>query len=63
MRLIDVKTRDIVEAKLGMRYAALSYVWGAKSETLQVLRNLPDGLPRTIEDSIQATAQLEIEYL
>ena len=31
LRLIDVDTRDIIEPKTVVRYAALSYVWGSRS--------------------------------
>ena len=76
--LVDVRRFCLVRAKPGMRYYALSYVWGPSSEDsladralrsnidiLQKERALDDSLalPKTISHAMQLTALLEEDYL
>lgn len=63
MKLIDVTTRLIVDASPAFKYAALSYVWGYGPAPTVAIDQLPDQLPRTIEDNMEATAQLGIKHL
>ena len=64
LRVIDCTKRAIVEAPVRCRYVALSYVWGGLSLNIDTnARVLPPGLPRTIEDSIEATLLLGYQYL
>lgn len=57
LKVIDCKSRVVVPASEGCKYAALSYVWGeAKSGT-----NLE--FPATIEDAISITRALGLGYL
>ena len=64
LKVINCKTRIVIEAPVGCEFAALSYVWGAK----ELNRASDDGLlpkeaPMTITDAIQATLRLGIQYL
>ncbi|CAD6446554.1 e05c4300-f911-4919-b47e-71c89540d9fc [Sclerotinia trifoliorum] len=77
-RLIDVKRRCIVRAPAECRYLALSYCWGAPSETNKHLKledktivwlygknslsNNPN-IPKTIRDSIDLVFDLGERYL
>ncbi|KAL1615554.1 hypothetical protein SLS54_008959 [Diplodia seriata] len=63
MRLIHVPTRQIIHASPDMKYAALSYVWGSVAGPMQFREELPENVPRTIEDCLFASAQLNIDYL
>ncbi|TQW07111.1 heterokaryon incompatibility protein (HET) domain-containing protein [Cordyceps javanica] len=65
--LIDCKQHCLVHGLQGMRYVALSYVWGKTGRDF----NLPerrygvplDGLPRTISDAIAVAKSLEYDFL
>ncbi|KAH9884408.1 heterokaryon incompatibility protein-domain-containing protein [Cubamyces lactineus] len=69
-RVRIIETKDIVN---GARYVALSYVWGARSQTHQTTTaNLPtrlrdgiatEALPRTIRDAIYVTRTLGFHLL
>ena len=64
LKVIDCTNRAMVEAPVGCRYVALSYVWGGLSLNIDTnAKFLPPGLPRTIEDSIEATLLLGYQYL
>ncbi|KAH6858826.1 heterokaryon incompatibility protein-domain-containing protein [Alternaria rosae] len=62
--VLDCHHRVVVPAPSDCKYVALSYVWGpqASGGGTQFPR-LPDNLPRTIEDSIEATNKLGCRYL
>ncbi|KAK6858096.1 hypothetical protein PG995_005795 [Apiospora arundinis] len=65
---IDCGNRRLCKAAQGMPYTALSYVWGKEhpndeSSDLDYLTTLPDVLPKTIENAITLTKQLDIRYL
>jgi len=64
LKVINCETRAVIEAPEGCEFAALSYVWGAK-EMKKASRDgvLPEEVPRTIADAIQATIRLGIQYL
>jgi hypothetical protein len=70
LRLIDCRTRDIVECSTRVEYAALSYVWG-DAEPINVQQQIGvlgeqqkvDRFPKTIEDSMQVAMDLDIWYL
>ncbi|KAF2802053.1 HET-domain-containing protein, partial [Mytilinidion resinicola] len=75
IKLIDCSKNLIISADTSYKYAALSYVWGAQDETIPQTvdqddtsnaRQGPDELlnaPRTIEDAITATQNLNLRYL
>jgi hypothetical protein len=64
LRVLDCFSRSVISAPKGCDFVALSYVWGDPGiyETMQFL-DLPVTLPRTIEDSIEATKMLGYQYL
>ncbi|KAK7990232.1 hypothetical protein PG989_010547 [Apiospora arundinis] len=65
--LIDCHRHCLIHGFSGIRYVALSYVWGKTGRDF----NLPerkyevplDGFPRTIRDAIAVTKSLEYDYL
>lgn len=62
LRVIDLRTRTVVEAPGHCRYAALSYVWGSQTGE----DALDDGLgspPMVIEDAFSVCASLGLEFL
>ncbi|QDS67887.1 hypothetical protein FKW77_008089 [Venturia effusa] len=65
LKLIDCETREIVSANVHAYegYAALSYVWGQLQHGLKHNGALPQSLPATIEDAIQASVKLGLRYL
>ena len=75
LRLIDVNEYRIVRVDGPCRYICLSYVWGKINQPQytsdsKAAFQLPNGLkseviplPRTIQDAIEVTKQLGIEYL
>jgi len=64
LKVIDCTTRRIVFASKGWKYAALSYVWGSSSSAEpSSLNYLPDTIPATIEDAMNVTVQLGLQYL
>lgn len=78
MRLINVKTRCVVDAPNDVKYVALSYVWGAEEVAHQLMLSektyqrlvKPEGLsdlhsdiPKTIRDAMAVTAMLGFDYL
>ncbi|KAH7393814.1 heterokaryon incompatibility protein-domain-containing protein [Phaeosphaeria sp. MPI-PUGE-AT-0046c] len=66
LHLIDVFESRVVapDDSVDLRWIALSYVWG-QSPPLEMtgMGRLPDKLPRTIEDAITATKNLNYRYL
>lgn len=68
-RLIDCGTGEIIEASIGSRYVALSYVWGPTSTSGGSGGTFPAGekakprYPRTIADVITVTSLLGFQYL
>lgn len=62
LRVIDIRTRTVIEAPSHCRYAALSYVWGS-----QIGGNaLDEGLgspPQVIEDAFAVCASLKLDFL
>lgn len=66
LKVIDCRTRSVVEAPLNCVYAALSYVWGLKykmSSQDTGSGRLPSVLPRTIDDAISVVKHLGWNYL
>ncbi|KAF5704260.1 het-domain-containing protein [Fusarium mundagurra] len=68
LKLIDCRTRQIVNAPSSATYVALSYVWGkshaAEATGMTFSRHcLPGVVPRTIEDAIQVVLGLDLQYL
>jgi hypothetical protein len=65
LKLIDCETGKVINAPENISYIALSYVWGQPSLTPHILVNetLPQRLPQTIEDSINAVKELGYRYL
>lgn len=73
MNLIDCEEMTIVKADDRMKWMALSYVWGAdyqnstspdtKGTGFREGSLVPPDLPRTIQDAIRVTLQLEYRYL
>ena len=76
-RVIDVRRRVVVPFQIGVKFVALSYVWGsAQCQTFQSMRSnsmdehgnyietaLPSELPITIEDAISLTKRLGFSFL
>lgn len=61
-RVIEIRTRTIIEAPRHCRYAALSYVWGTQTSE----KALEEGLrspPVVIEDALACCALLGLEFL
>ena len=71
IRLIDVHNRKIIKGDSDLNYAALSYVWGVKSQSMSNtdgqdgsgVDHLPAALPSTIEDAMVFTRDLGLDYL
>jgi hypothetical protein len=68
MALIDCDSMAIVEADGSSPWIALSYVWGdrhqsAAAQGLRLGSQLPDCIPRTIEDAITVTKRLGYRFL
>jgi hypothetical protein len=66
--LIDCEHMAIVQGDASSRWIALSYVWGDRyqsptSPTLRPGSQLPEHIPRTIEDAITVTKELGYRYL
>ena len=64
LRVIDCVTRNVVAAPKDCIYVALSYVWGMSGicdDTSSY--TLPEQLPLTVENSIDATLMLGYRYL
>lgn len=62
LRVIDVRTRTVIEAPSRCRYAALSYVWGSQTGGIA----LDEGLgspPLVIEDAFSVCASLRLDFL
>lgn len=68
-RIIHCTSRKIIDMKKGMRYLALSYVWGetndppATTSVDPAPQVLPVDLPQTIEDAITFTLKLGFQYV
>jgi hypothetical protein len=73
-RLIDVRDKCVVEAKMSLPYVALSYVWGGSEPVRLVQRNMRElmtgggldrliYLPKTFRDAIHVTQKLGMLYL
>jgi hypothetical protein len=73
-RLVDVRKKCVVRACKPPRYVALSYVWGGSEPVRLNSQNIKElmtegglsrvfGLPKTFQDAIYATEQLEIDYI
>jgi len=64
LKVIDCRYREVVSRPQGHVYVALSYVWGKPTlEDTQQFSKLSKELPRTVEDSIEATLKLGYWYL
>jgi hypothetical protein len=61
--VIDCVSRQVVPASEGEKYLALSYVWGKGSTDEHVFPGLPERLPLTISDAMEATKGLGYRYL
>lgn len=58
-RVLDCRSRQIVDAPERCRYVALSYVWGRSSDSSECLSSLS----KVIEDSITVALKLGFNYL
>jgi hypothetical protein len=65
LKVIDCRSRKVVDFPPGVRYLALSYVWGAEqSAESNINQNmLPDSMPTTILDAMELTLQLGLQHL
>ncbi|KAI1401712.1 heterokaryon incompatibility protein-domain-containing protein [Hypoxylon fuscum] len=65
LRYIDCGSRRVVNARPGLRYCALSYVWGPVQDTAEIITDhlLPSNLPETIENAISVSKELGVRYL
>ncbi|KAI1466140.1 HET-domain-containing protein [Daldinia caldariorum] len=72
MELIDCETWTVVEAKPGMRWVALSYIWKARGDATDAdskvgressSPRLPSSVPTSIKDAATVVRQLGLRYL
>jgi hypothetical protein len=64
LKVIDCISREICVATHGNPYVALSYVWGSPlPESHELLGEVPQTFPRTIEDAMAVAKELDIPYL
>lgn len=67
LTLIACRERRLVPAVAWVKYAALSYVWGQTASLGPVYRfdqhQLPNHLPKTIQDALLVTQNCGIDYL
>ncbi|OAL03122.1 HET-domain-containing protein [Phaeosphaeriaceae sp. SRC1lsM3a] len=63
-KVIDTRTRRIVNASKGCKYVTLSYVWGtARESDVADGLSIPDPAPLTIEDAMRCVQALGLRYL
>lgn len=62
-KIINVKTREVIEAEPSCTYLALSYVWGTFESTESSTSYDLDLAPPVIQDAISVTGSLGYEYL
>lgn len=62
LRVIDLRTRTVIEAPSHCRYAALSYVWGGQTGEDAIDEGLGSP-PPVIEDALAVCASLGLEFL
>jgi hypothetical protein len=64
LHVLDCQSRTVILAPEHCKYVALSYVWGQTGlgENMD-FPTLPSILPRTVQDSIEATKMLGCRYL
>jgi hypothetical protein len=66
IKLIDCKTRELINSDTEYFYVALSYVWGASTSIENEYFNgskIVQCLPETIEGAITVTLNLNMRYL
>ncbi|KAF2828758.1 HET-domain-containing protein [Ophiobolus disseminans] len=64
LRLIDCRTRRIIQATRSQSYICLSYVWGTDVTLVSANQTiLPDLLPKTVEDAMFVAINLSIPFL
>jgi hypothetical protein len=67
--MIDCEAQKVVQGRPGIRYAALSYLWGTPASDeiqfreLDYLISLPANIPKVIEDAMVAVKCLGLNYL
>ncbi len=61
--LVDVTIDEVVPATPGMKYAALSYVWGQEITRTSKSHAQESRYPRTIRDALTFTATVGLRYL
>ncbi|PMD61837.1 HET-domain-containing protein [Hyaloscypha bicolor E] len=62
-KVVDCKARQVVVARPGYQYLALSYVWGSTTGTSDRSLLDLDNCPKVINDSIDVTLKLMFQYL
>jgi hypothetical protein len=62
-KVVDCKARQVVVARPGCQYLALSYVWGSTTGTSDRSLLDLDNCPKVINDSIDVTLKLMFQYL
>lgn len=62
LRVIDLRTRTVIEAPSHCKYAALSYVWGSQTGGITLDADLGSP-PLVIEDACSVCASLGLEFL
>lgn len=62
LRVIDLRTRTLIEAPSHCKYAALSYVWGSQTGGITLDADLGSP-PRVIEDAFSVCVSLGLEFL
>jgi hypothetical protein len=61
LKVIDCKTRTVVDAPAGCNFVALSYVWGKACADQEP--DITQDVPLTVEHSIYVTVELGFRYL
>jgi hypothetical protein len=65
LKVIDCRSRRVIDFPQNGRYLALSYIWGSaqSAESIIIQDMLPDSIPTTILDAMEVTLQLGLQYL
>ncbi|KAI8624639.1 heterokaryon incompatibility protein-domain-containing protein [Xylariaceae sp. FL1651] len=63
LQVIDCKTEQVIKTPPGITYTALSYVWGAPSNSDGSISFRANNAPRVVKDALNVTVALGYRYL
>ncbi|KAF4630652.1 hypothetical protein G7Y89_g7491 [Cudoniella acicularis] len=65
LKVIDCRSRKVIKFLHNAQYLALSYTWGSEQSSECAIDHdgLPDTIPTTISDAMEATLQLGFQFL